>query len=325
MISFYGITQQKYIAVPITQVPAVPDNIVADESHVYWSNLGYLEKDGSFNIDVINGSIMRTNLDGSNIETLASGLYPSAAITIDNNYVYWIASDGVMKVPKNGGAIIKLVAWQAPSKESSAVFDREVAIYGDVAVDDGFVYWVKCGADAQLAKVDKNGGQPIILVSGQYCPTDLEIDDKNVYWLDYGVISKITKEGTNYQKVIDNQAGATSIAIDKDYLYWANEISFTGTNDNQVLRIPLSGGKPTVIFRGYFRGIHNLKVYTSNLYWIKSPTVGDGILMKSEKNGNSVKKLTTAYAPYLSNRLAINSKGVFFVDVANRRIYFVEQ
>ena len=60
-----NIAQEKYTATAIIQVPGVPGNIAVDETHVYWSTKGPLREDGSFNDDVIDGSIMRAKLDGT--------------------------------------------------------------------------------------------------------------------------------------------------------------------------------------------------------------------------------------------------------------------
>jgi hypothetical protein len=319
-------SQEKYTATPIIQVPGVPGNIAVDETHIYWSTKGPLREDGSFNDDVIDGSIMRANLDGSHLEILATGLYPAAAITVDESHVYWMASDGVMKVPKNGGQITKLVAWQAPPKESSS-YDKDIILYGDIAVDSKFVFWAKCRANDMVAKVDKNGGKLIVLAVEQVCPTDLEIDEKKLYWFDYvaSSILSVTKEGTEYQELATRQDGVTSIAIDKQYLYWANEISFQSNDDNTILKIPLAGGEPDAVVGGYFQGFHNLKIYDSDLYWISSSGPGsDAYLMTSDKSSNFKRKLAFAYVPYLANHMAINLKGIFFIDVLHRKIYFVQ-
>jgi len=104
-------------ATVVTQPSASIFGITTDRDHLYWLNQ-------------TTGGLLRANLGGEHIESLATGVRgTSRAPAVDEKFIYWLTNDGsIAKAPKGGGTMVTV------SKASKGL--------GNVLVDSKNVYWI---------------------------------------------------------------------------------------------------------------------------------------------------------------------------------------
>lgn len=200
----------------ILTVYGTPYAIAADDTRIYWSDLG----SGG-----LTGSVKSAAKDGSAVVTLASGLYPPWQIAIDQTDVYWMSVDGIRKVAKTGGPVLSIVAWQPPPLPYTSDIHPSFAI----ALDDKSIYWVRCGSGA-LESLTKTGDQMSLLTHGRECPYSLVLDRDDVYWLETsqeGAVMRINKNGFDMQTLTSHIGGdASGMAVDSGNVYLLTDLDF---------------------------------------------------------------------------------------------------
>jgi hypothetical protein len=168
-----------------------PSEIAVDATHVYWNDVnsgktkrapiggGATELVAASNNFLYDLALDSTNIyvgqnppvkipkTGGNPQPLTGAGYVPYSIAIDAGWLY--CSDhlgGIRKVPLAGGPWTPL-ATQLPNAAMM------------VAIDATSIYWTDNQA---IMKLDKNGGTPIALASGQDTPVGIAVDASNVYW-----------------------------------------------------------------------------------------------------------------------------------------------
>lgn len=143
---------------------------------------------------------------------------------------------------------------------SASVTDSSISVivteaYSPVTltVDNDFVYWVNepnldaSATNGQIMKSALSGGTPTVLADNQALPYGepgtLVTDDSSVYWADRGTrtIMQVTKSGGTPGAIVSNTSAA-GVAVDQDYIYWAD-----GT---AVYRELKAGGAPEKLVDG---------------------------------------------------------------------------
>ena len=183
----------------VSQAGHMPDGVVVDENsgHIYWTNMGTLGAN--------DGSIVRADLDGSNLTTIVppGGTHTAKQLQLDkkNRKLYWCDREGmrVMRVNLDGSNLETLIETGHGDEDRRDARNWCVGIALDV--DRGHLYWTQKGPD--------NGGQGRIFRAGLEIPTgqtpstrkdiellydglpepidlDLDLTSRTMYWTDRG-------------------------------------------------------------------------------------------------------------------------------------------
>jgi hypothetical protein len=195
-------------------------------------------------IDPDTNEIRRSNLDGSDVETIGSGFTDLTAIGLDllNGKLYW------------GDSGIALQRSNLDGSSVETVTNQNIGAIQDIAVDaaGGKVYWINGGL---LLRADLNGsntegvgaGDPSSVVPGSVA---LDLANGKVYWThDQEGIRRANLDGSGPESLVLNaEDGGTnlmSIALDLagGEMYWTN---FGGT---LIRKANLDGSGIRTIFR----------------------------------------------------------------------------
>lgn len=301
--------------IELVSVKVAPIALAADETHLYWSARGPLNIDGTWNTKVIDNSIMRANKDGSNLVTLATGLYPPWVITVDSTHIYWMSIDGVKKMPKEGGAVMSLTTWPIPGPG----YEVDAHPDFDIAVDETHVYLAKCGTSSVM-KLNKQGGETIPLTVERKCPTDIALDADNVYWIDledYGSLMKVSKDGKQLTTLLRGHGGLSDLWVDDTGVYWINDLDFINRQSGSVNRMALNGEKSTRLASGQQYPKH-LLVDQTNLYWVEG--LEQKILMKMPKKGGTPQQIISDVG-YITD-IVIDETQIFMI-ISGRRVVVI--
>ncbi len=176
-----------------------PDGIAVDVEggHIYWTNMGDYAAD--------DGSIERSNLDGSNVTTIvkAGGTWTGKQLFLDkkNGKLYWSDREGlrVMRANLDGSNLETLI--ETGRGDEARKDQRNWCVGMAVDVAGGKIYWTQKGGDnanvgtIRRANLDIPRGQTAlnrtdieVLFDRLPEPIDLELDlaKRHLYWTDRG-------------------------------------------------------------------------------------------------------------------------------------------
>jgi sugar lactone lactonase YvrE len=188
------------VKVLVSEGRRLPDGIVVDTQagHLYWTNMG--------NPTSNDGSIERSNLDGSNVVhiVLPGSTFTPKQLQLDekNRKLYWCDREGmrVMRANLDGSNIETLLDTSEGDPRPGKVIKKWcVGIALDV--EGGQLYWTQKGSDnagegrifrANLeipkGQTPANRKDVEVLYDGLPEPIDLELDlaNRTIYWTDRG-------------------------------------------------------------------------------------------------------------------------------------------
>jgi len=185
--------------------------IAVDSASVYWVTGGTTGTDGT---------VMTVNIDGTNLQALASGQPQPAGIALFGTAVYW-SNQGTWTGPdyNNDGSIWKHssstnVEFAAPQARPSGL-----AIYGTSVV------WAN-RHNGSLYRKDTSGGAPVFLLAGQTFDEDLVINNGVAYWT-YpgaapfsGAVMRFPLAAGTARAVAPLQNYPRRVAVDGSHVYW---------------------------------------------------------------------------------------------------------
>jgi DNA-binding beta-propeller fold protein YncE len=188
------------LKVIVSEGRRLPDGLVVDVAagHLYWTNMG--------NPIANDGSIERSNLDGSNVTHIvpSGGTFTPKQLQLDekNRKLYWCDREGmrVMRANLDGSKIETLI----DSSEGDARPGKEIkkwCVGIALDVEGGKLYWTQKGSDnagegrifrANLeipkGQTPANRKDIELLYENLPEPIDLELDlaNRTMYWTDRG-------------------------------------------------------------------------------------------------------------------------------------------
>ncbi|HYM35649.1 MAG TPA: hypothetical protein VET48_09655 [Steroidobacteraceae bacterium] len=183
----------------VSQKSFGPDGIVVDlaAGHIYWTNMGKASVD--------DGTVMRANLDGSEVTTIVptAGTFTPKQLKLDAEHgkLYWSDREGmrIMRANLDGSKIETLVVTGSGDADRKDASHWCVGIALDVA--HGKIYWTQKGSDnahkgtIKRASVEIPAGEDAahrsdieVLFANLPEPIDMDLDlsKQMMYWTDRG-------------------------------------------------------------------------------------------------------------------------------------------
>jgi DNA-binding beta-propeller fold protein YncE len=257
----------------------VPAAHAADK--MYWTHTA----------DLMNYEIQRANLDGSEVETLLSGLEMVLGIALDltNEKMYYTENKytdpqvhRITRANLDGSDPVVLVNGNRP--------------YG-IALDvaGGKIYWTDQSGDIYRANLaDGSGVESLVSTSGPY-GIALDLDGGKMYWTDTDPdrIARANLDGSSVEELVTGLNRDTAIALDLDggKMYWGDWVfseggiirraNLDGSGLEEVLNI---GMDPTPY--GIALDLLNDKIYFTSTYTSSS-------ILRANLDGSGTETLVT--------------------------------
>jgi hypothetical protein len=160
-------------------------------------------------------------------------------LAADGEHVFWISDQLLRKIPAAGGAPIEVGA-----------------VDGETMALDATHAYLAGGIRGTVTKLSKQGGSVETIVTGEKEPTSIAVDSSGVYWGNWssydmapvadGSIARSAVDGSNVTPLAESLVYVRGIALDADSVY------FVSASDEQLYRLPKSGGTPVVIATGLY-------------------------------------------------------------------------
>jgi hypothetical protein len=191
---------------------SLPFKLTVSNGTIYWTNR-------------LNGTIMKMPVTGGTPTTMASSQDSAAAIIVNGNTLYWSTSNpgSIRAMPLGGGTITPLAGAFALS-----LFIRDATLYwSDTEIINGFSTVFKLPLDSSGLVL--NGSAPVTVASTPGSDATVA-DSVNVYWTDEvsGSIQTTPIAGGTVRVLAKNQLAPTEMAIDDKNIYWVTS-SANGT------------------------------------------------------------------------------------------------
>ena len=244
-------------------------------SHIYWIA----------GVASNNYYIQRANLDGSNIETLATGLNNVSGIALDadGGKIYWTDWKSWRRIRRanlDGSNIETLII----------TGHNPLGIALDV--DGGKIYWTNSrtnhtSAGIRRANLDGSNIETLVTDEGWFSGIALDVDGYKMYWMDWlnNSIQRANLDGSDIETLIITGHNPFDIALDVDgyKMYWVD-----WGNDN-IQRANLDGSniETLVTGSGFPRGI-TLNLGEGKMYWMNG-----GSIQRADLDGSNIETLVT--------------------------------
>ena len=198
------------------------------------------------------GSVVQASLNSGSEKVLAFNRPNPGAVATDGVNVYWTEAAGsIFKVPVNGGAITTLATG--------------IAGLGGLASDGTNIFWTQSGS---VVRMPVGGGARTTIIAGRVGMTGrIAVDATSLYWQEGNNIVKMPKAGGAVSTLI-TRASVTGLASDGTHVYLAENL-----NPGSILRLPVAGGAPAVLFSGSFN-ITSVAVGATNFVWTSNTNPG---------------------------------------------------
>jgi hypothetical protein len=169
--------------------------LAVDAQHIYWVNSS-------------NGTIGRANLDGSEVDAgFIAGGSSMRSVASDGRHIYWANS--------GNGTIGRA---NADGSGVSQSFVSGISGLQSVAVGPDHIYWSSAGAIGR-ANLDGSGVNAGFIGQGAM---GLAVSADYIYWSAGGPIGRANIDGTGVTPGFVSGVGASSLAVDRRYIYFTS-------------------------------------------------------------------------------------------------------
>ena len=188
-----------------------------------------------------NGNIWRMNLDGSELEAIASGIGDPYGIAVDilGEKVYWVDDDGNISKANLDGSNPQIGFLNVPGAQWRAI---------DLDVENNKMYAYDVNAE-QIYSANLDGSNPQVIITGNYGYAIMvdTVNDK-IYFDDQNddLLKVANLDGTNIQTVDSNGTRIYGMDID----YEENKIYWSGRDSGELYRSNLDGSANEVLNTG---------------------------------------------------------------------------
>jgi hypothetical protein len=258
----------------------MPFSVVIDDTRVYWCSAA-----------TDPGEVRSVAKDGSNPQTIATGVHAPQGVFVDSTNVFWNEANApgrAFKANKDGSNPVLLST-------------SNTTVQGLVA-DADWVYFLDLYVVGGLVKAPRNGvpegGAPLVVSGGWPYVWGVAQDSANVYWSSRGTIGSADDGGIRGKLLRAPKDGSTPtvlelgsyggaalggpvfVAVDSDQIYWTDE------GNDTVYRAALDGGAPTPLAvetsLTYAISIDATDVYYTTL----GPGAASGSIVRVPKDGS---------------------------------------
>lgn len=233
------------------------DDIVVDETHVYWVN-SVVSPDEYY--------IKKVPIAGGDSTTLVTVTHTAAGIKEmagDATHIYFTEGSAIKKIPKSGGQI-EIVA--------DGEFYRGLALHnGEIFFSGYFDYYTY-----SLKKVSVLGGSVTTLATVTRDPFEpknyalaMAADNENLYWVDKKSVKAVPVNGGSITTLADflNEIFSTiDIAVNGDKVFWIESANLNQGLPATVNSVPTTGGTVTTLFQGD-KSPRRLALHSNEIYW----------------------------------------------------------
>ncbi len=214
----------------------LPVGLVVTTNKIYWTH-------GSFG----QGAIRRANQDGSNVETLVSGLSNPRGLALDaaGGKLYWSDTQDrrIYRANLDGSGLQAIVDAGNQTGRPTLDLANGHVYYGDFAT-------------GEIRRTNLDGSNDQLVVLGGDDPNSIALDlsGGKLYWVDAqtvtNYVARANLDGTGFQVLVSfgvASSGLVDVQLDvaNGSVYWADEI---GATERGVWRANLDGSNATRIY-----------------------------------------------------------------------------
>jgi len=239
------------------------DDIVVDETHVYWVN-SVVTPDEYY--------IKKVPIAGGDSTTLVTvthwdGIREMAG---DATHIYFTEGNAIKKIPKSGGQI-EIVA-DGEFYRGLALYNGEIFFSGTISI---YTYSLKKvsvlgGSVTTLGTVTRDPFEPSNYVWA------MAADNENLYWVDKKSVKAVPVNGGSITTLADflNEIFSTiDIAVYGDKVFWIESADSNQGLPATVNSVPTTGGAVTTLFQGE-KSPRRLALHNSEIYWTEGGPTG---------------------------------------------------
>lgn len=207
---------------------------------------------------------------GGGAPTILASAQPVSDITVDGSRVYFTTYYGLRPAGNNDISVVAAVGLGGGALDVLATRQR---VPSSLVVDGSSVYWLTLvdpatATGTTVMRVGLEGGTPVPLAMGSgRSPSigasrnkTIAVDGTSVYWSEVeGTIRKAPLGGGAATVLAEAQDIPGAIALDQNYVYWANVTA--------IVKAPLAGGTPTQLAG---EGAASIALDATHIYWTNS-------------------------------------------------------
>jgi hypothetical protein len=222
---------------------------------------------------------------------VASGLDSPAALVSNGTHVYWVERTRVARVALAGGAVEEVATGLSQG--------------ANVALTSGSVYWADFGS-REVRRAPLGGGVAVTIATDQGLVPTMVVDPQALYWID-----QPEQGNSRVWSINESQDTATLLRAEAAYYEGivAEDASLYMFRDNQIIRLPLSGGEPEIVASVETGCKFELRRQDGDFYWADAC---GGKIDKLSAGATTATVLVTGLTYPMD--LALDGGFVYFVD-----------